>query len=50
VLPTFKNDEKMKAKLENHNGIDYLTFKVSDVVGLTQLPVITAGSRDKLNT
>jgi len=49
VLPTFKNGGKMKAKLENHNGIDYLTFKVSDEVGLTQLPVITKGSRDKLH-
>ena len=39
----------MKAKLDNINGIDYLTFKVSGEVGLTQLPVITKGSRDKLN-
>ena len=39
----------MKAKLENHNGIDYLTFKVNDEIGLTQLPVITKGSRDKSN-
>lgn len=39
----------MKAKVEKYNGIDYLTFKVSDEVGLTQLPVITKGSRDKLN-
>ncbi len=39
----------MKAKLENRNGIDYLTFKVNEEVGLTQLPVITKGSRDKAN-
>lgn len=41
--------KKMKAKLENYNGIDYLTFKVNDEIGLTQLPVITKGTRQGTN-
>ena len=39
----------MKAKLENINGIDYLTFEVNKEVGLTQLPVITKGTRQGTN-
>jgi Family of unknown function (DUF6527) len=40
--------KKMKAKLENINGIDYLKFKVSKI-GLMQLPVITKGTREGTN-
>ena len=41
--------KSMKAKLENHNGIDYLTFKPNEEIGLMQLPVITKGSREGTN-
>jgi Family of unknown function (DUF6527) len=40
---------KTKAKLENIDGVDYLTFKVNEEVGLTQLPVITKGTRKGTN-
>ena len=39
----------MKAKLENHNGNDYLIFHVTGLEFPTVLPVITKGSRDKAN-
>jgi len=39
----------MKAKLDNINGIDYLTFKVNEEIGLMQLPVITKGTRQETN-
>lgn len=39
----------MKSKLENHNGIDYLTFKVNEEIGLTKLPVILKGKREGTN-
>lgn len=39
----------MKAKLDNINGIDYLTFKVTEEIGLMQLPVITKGKRQGTN-
>lgn len=31
------------------NGINYLSFNVNDTIGLTQLPVITSGSRRGTN-
>ncbi len=39
----------MKTKLDNINGIYYLTFKVTEEIGLIQLPVITKGKRDGIN-
>ena len=39
----------MKAKLEKHNGIDYLTFKITEGIGWMHLPVITKGSREGTN-
>ena len=39
----------MKAKLHTVDGIDYLTFKVNEEVGITQLPVITKGTRQGTN-
>lgn len=39
----------MKSKLENINGIDYLTFKLNEEIGLMQLPVITKGTREGTN-
>ena len=39
----------MKAKLDNINGTDYLTFKVNNEIGITQLPVITKGTRQGTN-
>lgn len=39
----------MKAKLEIVNGVDYLSFTPQGMPHLTQLPVITKGSRDKAN-
>ena len=36
----------MKVKLENINGIDYLTFKPSEEIRLIQIPVITKGTRE----
>jgi hypothetical protein len=36
----------MKSKLENINGIDYLSFKPSEEIGLMQIPVITKGTRE----
>ena len=39
----------MKAKLENINGVDYLSFTPKGMKHLTKLPVITKGNRDKAN-
>lgn len=39
----------MKAKIDNINGVDYLTFKVTEEIGFMQLPVITKGTRDGTN-
>lgn len=39
----------MKSKLEIFNGTDYLTFKVNEEIGFTQLPVITNGKRQGTN-
>lgn len=39
----------MKAKLENRNGIDYLTFTPEGMEFPTTIPVITKGSREKNN-
>lgn len=39
----------MKSKLENINGVDYLSFYVTKELGLTQIPVITKGSRKGTN-
>lgn len=39
----------MRSKLENINGVDYLTFKVSEEMGLMQLPVIRKGTREGTN-
>jgi hypothetical protein len=39
----------MKTKLENINGTDYLTFKVTEEIGLMQLPVIIKGTREGTN-
>lgn len=36
----------MKTKLENINGTDYLSFKLSQEIGLMQIPVITKGTRE----
>jgi len=36
----------MKAKVKNHNGVDYLEFKVPEGIGLMLLPVITKGKRE----
>ena len=36
----------MKSKIESHNGIDYLIFKVNEEIGLMQLPVITKDTRE----
>ncbi len=38
----------MRAKIENINGVDYLSF-TPDGMFLTQIPVITKGSRDAEN-
>jgi len=40
----------MKVKIENISGIDYLTFKVTEEIGLTVLPVITKGTRRGTNS
>lgn len=39
----------MKCKIETHDGIDYLTFKPTEEIGLTSLPVITKGTRKGTN-
>lgn len=39
----------MKAKLENRNGIDYLSFTPEGMPFATMIPVITKGNRDKAN-
>lgn len=39
----------MKAKLNNYDGVDYLSFKVNDEIGITQVPVITKGTRNGTN-
>lgn len=39
----------MKAKLQNINGVDYLTFKPNKEIGATTIPVITKGSRKGTN-
>lgn len=39
----------MKSKLENRNGVDYLTFTPEGMGFPTSLPVITKGNRDKAN-
>lgn len=39
----------MKAKLENRNGIDYLSFTPVGMSIHTTIPVITKGSRDDAN-
>tara|TARA_R110000796_G_scaffold194491_1_gene310884 strand:- start:50 stop:358 length:309 start_codon:yes stop_codon:yes gene_type:complete len=39
----------MKSKLETHDGIDYLTFKPTEQIGLMMLPVITKGTRKGTN-
>lgn len=39
----------MKAKLENRNGVDYLTFRVDGMKTPTTIPVITKGSRANSN-
>jgi hypothetical protein len=38
-----------KAILDNIHGVDYLTFRVNKEVGVTQLPVITKGTRKGTN-
>lgn len=39
----------MKAKIENRNGVDYLSFTPEGMRFPTQIPVITKGSRDEAN-
>ena len=39
----------MKAKLENKDGVDYLSFTPEGMKTPTTLPVITKGNRDKAN-
>lgn len=39
----------MKAKINNVNGIDYLTFTPDGLNALSSIPVITKGNRDELN-
>ena len=40
---------KIKAKIENRNGVDYLSFTPEGMRFPTQIPVITKGSRDEAN-
>lgn len=49
VLATFKNGGQMKAKHEIIDGVGYLTFKVTEEIGLMKLPVITKGTRQGTN-
>lgn len=39
----------MKSKLENRNGVDYLSFTPKGMKFPTTIPVITKGSRDEAN-
>lgn len=39
----------MKSKLENRNGVDYLSFTPQGMKFPTTIPVITKGSRDEAN-
>lgn len=39
----------MKAKLNNYNGVDYLSFTLNEEIGTTQVPVITKGTRNGTN-
>lgn len=39
----------MKAKIENRNGVDYLSFTPEGIHFPTTIPVITKGNRDKAN-
>jgi len=49
MLATFKNGGQMKAKYEIIDGVGYLTFKVTEEIGLMKLPVITKGTRQGTN-
>ena len=40
----------MKSKHEEIYGVDYLTFKPTEEIGLMKLPVITKGTRKGTNT
>ncbi|MBT0609238.1 DUF6527 family protein [Aequorivita echinoideorum] len=44
-----KQSLKMKSKLENRNGVDYLSFTPQGMRFPTTIPVITKGSRDDTN-
>lgn len=39
----------MKAKHEIINGVEYLSFKITEEIGLLRLPVITKGTRSGTN-
>jgi flagellar hook assembly protein FlgD len=44
-----RNGGQMKTKHEIVDGVGYLTFKVTEEIGLMKLPVITKGTRQGTN-